>query len=251
MRRVIGVVSGKGGVGKTVTAANLALAMQEMGKQVVCIDADVTASNLALQLDMHPNPEITLQDALEGKVDVLKTITLHDTGLMLIPSSLALEQEGLDREKFKRLLDRLSGYVIIDAPPGLNEDVHTIIDVSDELLIVTNPEIPAVADAMRVAEAIRRKKGEEAALGIVLTKSENASYEVSEREIESATELPILVKVPHDRETKKSIASRIPLVHYNPHAKAAIEYRRLAAIILGEDYKPPFFAPIRRLFNWI
>lgn len=249
MRKVIGIVSGKGGVGKTATTSNLALALQELGEKVIAIDCDIAGSNLALHLDLHPNPERSLQSALYGEKNPVEAITLHKTGLMVIPSMHTLKDEKIDYKKFKKILDRLDGVVLIDAPPGLNENLHTIIELSDEIIIVTNPEIPAVADAIKVVEIVKEKKGSAENCWCVLTKVDEIRHELSEGEIEMALEIPIISRIPYDKELKKSIFERVPVIHYNPYSASAIEYKKLAAWLVGKEYEPPKFAPLMRLIR--
>ncbi|MFB6075516.1 MAG: P-loop NTPase [Candidatus Aenigmatarchaeota archaeon] len=249
LTKTIAVVSGKGGVGKTVTAANLSLALQEFGEKVIAMDCDQAASNLALQLDLHPNPDKNLQQALSQERDVLDTISLHKTGLMVMPSSHAIREERIDPDKLKNIIDKVEGNVIIDSPPGLNDNVHTILGLADQILVVTNPEIPAVSDAVKVAEAARIKKGSDENIFTILTKSNEISKEVMESEIEMALELPIISNIPYDRDLKESIFEQTPIVRYSPYSKAAIEYRRLAAWMTNQQYEPPKMAPLKRMLN--
>jgi MinD-like ATPase involved in chromosome partitioning or flagellar assembly len=251
MRRVVAIVSGKGGVGKTVTTANLALALQEFGERVVVIDADSTASNLALHLGMLPSPGTTLQDAMDGRVDITKTITTHLSGLMVIPSSYSMRRDSLDGEKLKRFLKKFDGIVLIDTPPGLSEDVFTVIDAADEVIVVTNPEIPAVADAIKLTRALRNIKDHSSVLGVVLNKVQNKGYEVPEYEITVATEAPLFAKIPYDSKMKKSIARRVPIVRHSPNSKASIEYKRLAGWFVGKEYTPPRFYKIKNIADSI
>jgi septum site-determining protein MinD len=247
--RVIAVVSGKGGVGKTVTTANLALALQEFGENVITIDGDPAASNLALQLNIYPSDDTSLQKVLEGKIDILRAITVHPSGLMVIPSSLSLQGKNIDSKKLRKILKNLKGIVLIDSPPGVNKDVLSIIEASDEILIVTNPEIPAVADVIKLVQVIKSLGREKDILGIVVNKAEGWKYEVKDSEIEIATEVPIICKIPHDKETKKSIFMRTPIVKLNPYSKVSIEYKKLAAWLIGKYYEAPKLARIRALLR--
>ena len=251
MRKVISVVSGKGGVGKTATTSNLALALQEMGEKVIAIDCDIAGSNLALHLDLHPNPERSLQSALEGTKNAIEAITLHSTGLMVMPSRHAIKDEIINYEKFKKILDRLDGIVLIDAPPGLNENLHTIINLSDEVIVVTNPEIPAVADAIKIVEVVKKKKGNIENCWCVLAKANEVKHQLNEGEIEMALEIPIVSKIPYDKDLKRSIFERVPVIRYNPYSTSAIEYRKLAAWLINQDYEPPKYASIARFLGKI
>ncbi|MDY6774136.1 MAG: AAA family ATPase, partial [Candidatus Nanohaloarchaea archaeon] len=131
----IAIVSGKGGVGKTATTANLSLALQEMGNRVVAVDCDQDAADLALHLDLETDEDRTLQNVMREDVNVLDSIALHHTGLMVIPSTHTIDAERIKRSKLKGVIERVNGTVIIDAPPGLSEDVKTIVSVADEVLV--------------------------------------------------------------------------------------------------------------------
>ncbi len=247
--RTIAVVSGKGGVGKTVTTANLSLALQEMGESVVAIDCDQSASDLALQLGIHPDPDKTLQAALEGEKNVLEAISLHPSGLMVMPSSHAIREEAIQQEQLQQVVDGIDGTVIIDAPPGLGQSVYSILDVADEILVITNPEIPAVSDAVKVSEAIQELKGSREDAHAVVTKSNEVNKEVNLSEVEMALELSTVAEVPYDRMLKRSIFDQTPVIHHTPHARSAIEYRKLAAWMADTEYRPPKSARIKRVMD--
>ena len=251
MRKIISIVSGKGGVGKTATASNLALALQEFGEKVIAIDCDIAGSNLALHLDLHPNPERSLQSALEGKKNAIEAITLHSTGLMVMPSTYTIKDEIMDPKKFMKILDRLDGIVLIDAPPGLNENLHTIIDLSDEVIVVTNPEIPAVADAIKIVEVVKSKKGNSENCWCVLAKADEVKHQLNEGEIEMALEIPIVSKIPYDKDLKKSIFERVPVVRNSPYSTSAVEYKKLAAWLINQNYEPPKYASVMRFLEKI
>jgi len=247
--RTIAVVSGKGGVGKTTTTANLAMAMQQMGEKVVAVDCDQAASNLALQLDMHPEPDKNLQSALEGKNQVNESIRLHRTGLMVMPSTHAIRERAIRPERLRSIIRNINGTVIIDSPPGLTKNVYNIINVADEIIVVTNPEIPAVTDAVKVTKAVEEVKGDRKDVKCIVTKADEINHEIKESEIHMALEVPVVSKVPYDKHLKKSIFDRNPVVDQVPHSKSAIEYKRLAAQMVGKEYQPPRMAGLKRILT--
>ena len=249
MARTIAVVSGKGGVGKTTTTANLAMAMQKMGERVVAVDCDQAASNLALQLDMHPEPDRNLQSALEGKNKVNESIRIHRSGLMVMPSTHAIREKEIKREKLRSITDNINGTVLIDAPPGLTKNVYNILAVADEIIIVTNPEIPAVTDAVKVTKAVEKVKGSRQDVKCIVTKADEINHEIKESEIHMALEVPVVSKVPYDKHLKKSIFDRNPVVDHVPHTKSAIEYKRLAAQMTDNEYQPPKMAGLKRILT--
>src|SRR3972149_10622941 len=109
MTRIIGIISGKGGVGKTTTVSNLGTALVDMVKKVIILDANVTTPNLSLHLGIPFYP-ITLHDVIKRKAPIEKAIYNHVSGLKIIPASLAAsEVKDIDMDKFESLLWNLLG----------------------------------------------------------------------------------------------------------------------------------------------
>jgi septum site-determining protein MinD len=248
MQRVVGILSGKGGVGKTVTAINLSAALHEFGHDTTIVDADISSANLTVHLGL-PDAKESLQDALEGRVDIYKTVRVIPRGLKIIPASLSLDKSIIDMSTFKDIIrgGDLEGMTIIDAPPGYSKDIYHIMEACDELIVVTNPDVPSITDAIKVIE-IAKRMGQEN-IGIVINRVEKIPSEVLVSEIESLCEVPLMGIIPEDREVKRSIFNKTPLVFHSPHSKAAIHYRHLAAKMVNEEYSPPSFIRIRRIFG--
>lgn len=249
MQRTIGVLSGKGGVGKTVTAINLSAALHERGKDSTVIDADISSANLTVHLGL-PDASVSLQDVLAGKTNLYKAVRVVPRGLKIIPASLSLEKSIADMSGFKKVIAQggLSGMMFIDSPPGFSREVYHIMEACDEIIIVTNPDIPSVTDAVKIVEITKRMN--KPTPGIVVTRVEKKSFEVSPSEIESLCEVPVLGVIPEDKSVKRSIHEKTPLVFHSPRSKAAIEYRRLAAKLVNEDYEQPSMLALRRLLGF-
>lgn len=247
MQKVIGILSGKGGVGKTVTSINLSSALREFGHDSIIVDADISSANLTVHLGL-PDPMISLQDVLEGKAHIHKAIKAVPRGLKIVPASLTLEQNIVDMSSLNEVIrEGLSGLTIIDAPPGFNKDIHHVMDACDEILVVTNPDIASVTDAMKVIELSRRR--EKNVLGVVVTRVTGKDYEVGTSEIEALCEVPIFGVIPEDNKVKESLAERIPVVYRSPNSKAAIHYKHLASNMVGANYKSPRFLTVRRILS--
>jgi septum site-determining protein MinD len=247
MQRIIGVLSGKGGVGKTVTAINLSAAMSGFGHPTTVVDADISSANLTVHLGL-PDATLSLQDVLEKKEQLYKTIRQLPKGLRIVPSSLSLEKSIVDMSGFKDIIrSELGGTVMIDSPPGFSKEVYHIIDACDDVLVVANPDIPSITDAIKMVE-ISKRMGKNN-LGLILTRVEKNSSEIGTTEIEALCESPILGVIPEDRIVKASIFNRTPLIFHKPNSKAAIEYKKLAAGIIGHEYEPPSMVGLRRIFG--
>lgn len=235
MTRIIGVVSGKGGVGKTTIVMNLGAELaSKFKKDVLLVDCNITTSHLSMSLGMHFVP-ITLNQVLKGDAHIENAVYTHPTGMKIIPASLGTKDvEGIDVANVKKHIKHLLGKVdiiLLDAAPGLGKESQLTLNVSDEILFVTIPYVPAVMDIIRTKEMI---KGEKLKLGVVLNMVTNERHELSKREIEQLTEMPVIASIPYDKNVLKSLAAKQPVITFNPGARASREFSRLASEITGE-----------------
>ncbi len=248
MTRVIGVVSGKGGVGKTTTVINLSAALMEFGKNVIAVDADVKMSGLGLQLGMYYFP-VTLNDVLMDRGNIHEALYIHSSGLRIIPASLAVENVKVSR--LNRVLKDpflKDSIVFVDSPPGLEKNAISILKACPETLIVTTPEIPAITDAMKIIS--KSKKTKTKPIGIIVNMNRNRdSNQINVDEIESTCGLPVIGVIPEDRTIKKGIFIGIPSVLLNPYSPSSIAFKEIAARLIGENYIPPKFAFIKRFLG--
>jgi septum site-determining protein MinD len=153
MKRRIGVISGKGGVGKTTVVANLGAALaKKFGKDVTIVDCNLTTSHLSLSLGMYYCP-VTLNHLLRGETNVKDAIYNHPSGMKIIPASIRLEElVGTDSTKLKKVVDKIhnkTDIVILDSSPGLGKEAISAIEASKEIIFVTNPNLPAVTDVIK------------------------------------------------------------------------------------------------------
>ena len=159
MAKLITITSGKGGVGKTTTAINIGAALNSFGKDVILLDANLTTPNVGLHLGA-PIVPVSLNHVLSGKAKIADAIYEHESGTKIIPSSLSIkEMRKIDHGKLKEVgkkLRKIADYVIYDSAAGLGEEAIAAMESSDELIIVTNPEIPAVTDALKTSKVIEQ-----------------------------------------------------------------------------------------------
>jgi len=245
VRRIIGIVSGKGGVGKTVATINLGLALSRFDKDVALVDADVSASNLGLQLGLYSFPK-TLQDVLIGRSRIEEAMYDH-LGLKLVPSSISLDSIDTNTRRLRTVLKTLNGIVLVDSPPGLSSDALAVIDACNEVIVITTPEIQTMANAVKVIHIAKERKKD--VLGVVINRYKEGRYELSGGEMETMAEVPILGKIPEESAIKKSLFEKVPLIDYAPYSKAAIEFNNLAALLLETRYESPKFAFFNRLLS--
>jgi len=247
MQRVIGVLSGKGGVGKTVTAINISAALHEFGHEATLVDADISSANLTVHLGL-PDASTSIQDVLKKKSHIYKSVKVVLRGLKIVPASLSLEKSVVDMSGFKDVIKGgLEGLVIVDAPPGFNKDIYHIMEACDDIMVVTNPDVPSVTDAIKILE-ISRNMGKEN-LGVIINRVENNAAEILAHEIEALCEAPVMAKIPEDKRMKRAVFERMPLVFHSPYSRAAVSYKQLAANMVGFDYRPPRFLGLRNMFS--
>ncbi len=238
MTRVIAVASGKGGTGKTVVTANLGVALAELGKDVTLIDIDLAMANLELVLGMEGMPT-TLQDVLAGEAKVEDAIYTGPGGVKVIPAGLSFDRlKSADPDLVKDVVSQLMNrteFILIDCPSGLSKITLVGLESAEELLLVVNPDISSVTDALKtkiIAEKLKTKL-----TGIVVNRWTKSGFEMDKKEIEKILGGVVLVVIPEDPEVKKSVSFGQPVVLRSPNCPASKAIRELAAKIAGVEAK--------------
>ncbi len=247
VEKVVGVVSGKGGVGKTTFVSNIGMALNEMSADVTVVDADMSTSNLGLQLGLYQFP-VGLQDAIGGTIDIDRTVYMHPSGLKIIPSSVSLSyiNRKIRPKRLKSVVSGMNGLVMIDSPPGLGREVELVLNACDDVVVVTTPEITAATDAFKVIQ-VSRDIGKEP-VGVVLNRV-TGRHEMRPEEVEEMTGVKVVGIVPEDGMMKKSIYGKTPLVKFRPYSPASMAFQKLAADILGVEFKKPALWRLKRLLG--
>lgn len=234
MTKFIVILSGKGGVGKTTSAINLGLAMAKLGQKAIVMDGNLSSPNLSIHLGSTYYP-VTIHDVMQDKSHIRNAIYKHPTGLKIIPADVSMEAMKLvDFEKLAQNIQDLhleTDYLIIDGSPGLGRETTKLLEMADEVIVVTNPDEAAILDAKRLIEFTKYFK--KTITGVILTKIRKKLHEMKTDEIEKYLEIPIIAKIPHDKKFEKSLHKRTPYLHSYPKKKASQEYRKLAGKITG------------------
>lgn len=157
------ITSGKGGVGKTTTTANLAVALAIGGKKVVCIDGDIGLRNLDVVLGLENRIVYDLVDVVEGRCR-LRQAMIRDKRLpelYLIPAAQTRDKSAVSPSDMVRLCDDLRhdfDWILIDSPAGIERGFRNAVAPADIVIVVTNPEVSAVRDADRIIGLIEAEE---------------------------------------------------------------------------------------------
>ncbi|MBS3084714.1 AAA family ATPase [Candidatus Pacearchaeota archaeon] len=247
MGKVIGILSLKGGVGKTTSTISLGAALASLGKKVLLVDANFSAPNLGTHLNII-EPEKTIHHVLTDDVDIHDAIYEYED-FEIIPASIYPKKQ-FDPLKLKDRVRRLKhryDFILIDSSPSLNNETLATMITSDELFVVSTPDIPTLTMTIK-AIAIAKKRGTPIS-GIIINKVYKKNFELSIENIEKTSEVPVLAMIPHDVNVLRAQAQFIPSTYFKPNSDASIEYKKLASCLVGEKYNEPF--RIKEIFHSI
>lgn len=262
MGEVIVVTSGKGGVGKTTTTANLGSALALRGKKVVLIDTDIGLRNLDVVMGLENRIVYDIVDVVEEKCK-LKQALIKDKrfkDLFLLPAAQTRDKSAVNEEQMKELTERLKeefDYIIIDCPAGIEQGFKNAIAGANRAIVVTTAEISAIRDADRIVgllEASEIKNPE-----LVVNRLRPAMVRKGEmmdvEDIVDLLSIDLIGVVPDDEYIITQTNKGEPVVsnHKAPSGKAYIE---IARRILGENIevtipgrKESFFAKLKHRFS--
>jgi len=230
--RIIGIVSGKGGVGKATLTTNLALCLKNLGKRVVTIDCNITTPHLAQYLGAYEY-SLSLNDVLRGNATIISASFYHD-GILIIPASQKIEDLDVNITRLKdslKALDEIADIVLLDSAPSLGREALSVLEACEELIFVTIPFLPAINDIIKCK--IIAKKLNKKILGIVLNMIKNESHEVRNEEVEFLTGIPVIAQIPFEPDVLNSLSKKIPMLHYRPESGASKECVKLAEKLVG------------------
>ena len=237
MKKLIVITSGKGGVGKTTTAINLGAALNYFGRDVLVIDGNLSTPNVGIHLG-SPETPVSLNHVISGKAEVFEAVYEHASGLKIMPSSISVKElDKIRPEKMKNLkkdFKKISDYVIVDSAAGLGHEAMSSMDMADELIIVTNPEMPAITDALKTIKVAEKLK--KPVLGVIITRVRKNDFELQPDSVKEMLEVPILGMVPEDINVQKSLNLKDAVVYTHPKSKSARAYKEIVAKIIGEKY---------------
>jgi septum site-determining protein MinD len=263
MGQVIVITSGKGGVGKTTTTANLGTALAKLGKSVVLLDADIGLRNLDLILGLENRIVFDLTDVCEGRCRA-KQAMIKDKrfpNLMLMPAAQTKDKDAVTPDQMRTLCHQLRDdfdYVFVDCPAGIEQGFQNAIAGADRAIIVTTPEVSAVRDADRIIGKLGASDVSESVLVINRIKPEMVERGdmMDKADIIDILAIRLLGIVPDDEGVIVSSNRGEPIV-LNEEAMAGKAYMNIARRLAGEDIplmdlsptNPSFMAKLKQLFK--
>jgi len=249
MGEIIGIISIKGGVGKTTTVVGLGSALaRDYGKKVLLVDANFSAPNLGLHVGCVA-PAITLHEVMQRKARPEQAVYDTEHGFHLMPG--ALVHRKVNPYKLKNRLERLKDaydVILIDSSPSLNEEFLSVMFASDRLFIVTTPDHVTLSTTMRAVMLAREKKV--SIEGLILTKVYGRKFELTPQQVEEVSGCNVLAVVPHDTGFLEALSRQIPLSEMRSNG-AVKEYRELAGAIIGQNRDPGMIRRAMRSFMGI
>jgi septum site-determining protein MinD len=259
------ITSGKGGVGKTTTTANVGTALAILGKRVCLVDTDIGLRNLDVVMGLENRIIYDLVDVVEGRCTVQKALVKDkrfDDHLYLLPAAQTSDKSAVAPEQMKQLVDELKqdyDYVLIDCPAGIERGYRNAVAGADEAIVVTTPEVSAVRDADRIIGLLENEehiKPPRLIINRIRSHMVKNGDMLDVDEIVMHLSIDLLGIIADDENVIKASNKGEPIV-LDPNSKASIAYRNIARRILGEsiplqpleDEQKGIFSKIKKLFG--
>lgn len=239
--KVITITSGKGGVGKTTATANIGAALADMGKSVVCLDADIGLRNLDVVLGLENRIVYDLVDVVEGRCRLRQAMIRdkHLTNLHLIPAAQTRDKSAVSPSDMIRLCNELRDevdYVMIDSPAGIERGFRNAIAGADMVIVITNPEVSAVRDADRIIGLVEAEEKGPARLVLNRINPEMVQRGdmLNADDVLDLLAVELIGLVPEDNSILIGSNRGVPVVLDNK-SKAGQAFRNIARRIMGEE----------------
>lgn len=239
--RVIVTTSGKGGVGKTTSTANIAAALAKLGKKVVAVDADVGLRNLDVIMGLENRVVYNFIDVIEGKCR-LKQALVKDKrvpNLFLLPAAQTRTKDAVNQEQMVALCEQMKpefDFILLDCPAGIEGGFKNAAVGADEALVVTTPEIPAVRDADRIIGMLE-SMGKDP-IRLIINRLRPGMVQdgdmLAQDDILDVLSISLIGVVPEDENVIRSTNNGEPLT-LGSESPAAQAYLNIAERILGKD----------------
>jgi septum site-determining protein MinD len=247
--KVYVITSGKGGVGKSTTTANISTALAKLGKKVLVVDADIGLRNLDMLLGLENRIVYDILDVVEGRVPPEKAFVRDKRGLSLylLPANQTKNKDAISPEQMQELIEKLKNnydfdFIFIDSPAGIEQGFKNASLPADAAIVVVNPEISSVRDADRVIGLLENMGKKEIWLVInrINWKKVKKGEMMSVEDIEEILKVPVLGVVPEEDKLIDFTNRGEPIVLHEKY-NASKEFMDIARRLLGENVPLKFY----------
>lgn len=260
--RVIVITSGKGGVGKTTTSANLGMALAAQGEKVALLDADIGLRNLDLVLGLENRIVYDIVDVVEERCKLRQALIKdkRQPNLVLLPAAQTRDKSAVTPDQMRKLIAELKEegftFILIDCPAGIEQGFKNATAAADEAIIVTNPEVSSVRDADRIVGLLEAAELRDPKLIVNRLRPKMVKNQemMSVEDVREILSIKLLGIVPED-ETIITSTNRGEPACLVEASRAGQAYRNIARRIQGEEIPlmdleetSGFFGKIKKLF---
>lgn len=259
--KVITITSGKGGVGKTTLVANLGVALAMHGQRVVAIDADVGLRNLDVMLGLENRIVYDLVDAIEGRCRLRQSLVRHKQlpELFLLPAAQTRDKSAVQPDDMTRVCEELQekhDFILIDSPAGIEQGFRYAMAPANEMIVITNPEVPAVRDADRVIGIIEAEEKGPARLVVNRIKPDlvRRGEMLSIADVVELLAIDLLGVVPEEQSILIAANRGQPLALSRDSSRAGQAFHNIAQRMLGKSVPfQPLQEPgvLERIFRFV
>lgn len=261
MGEIIVITSGKGGVGKTTTTANLGVGLAKLDKKVVVIDTDLGLRNLDVVMGLENRIVYNLVDVIEGNCR-MKQALIKDKrydSLYLLPSAQTKDKSAISPEQMKKLTEGLKDeydYILLDCPAGIEQGFQNAIAGADRAIIVTTPEVSAIRDADRIIGLLEKKqmKNIDLIINRIRIDMVKRGDMMSVEDVNEILAVNLIGAIPDDEQVVVGTNQGEPVIGLDSLAGKA--YMNICKRITGEsvpylnlDSNTGFFTKISRMFK--
>ena len=262
MSEVIVITSGKGGVGKTTTSANIGCGLSLAGKKVVLVDSDIGLRNLDVVMGLENRIVYDLVDVIEGTCR-LKQALIKDKrhpGLFLLPAAQTRDKNAVSPEQMKKLCRNISDmgfeYIIIDCPAGIEQGFKNAIAGANRAIVVTTPEVSAVRDADRIIGLLEANRINNPELIVNRLKIDMVKRGdmMSVEDVKEILAVDVIGIVPDDEAIVVTTNKGEPVVK-DMESRAGKAYRNITSRLMGEEVpfieleeNDGFFGKLKKMF---